>query len=79
MMPPLMTREEHIDWCKKRALEYWTHGDLKGAVISMLSDMRKHKETFNHSGLQIGNMWLTSSGPLKVDRDFVLHFIEGFH
>lgn len=79
MTLPYGTREEHIDWCKKRALEYWTHGDLQGAVVSMLSDMRKHKETFNHSGLEIGNMWLSATGPLKHDRDFVLRFIEGFH
>lgn len=40
-----MTREEHLAWCKSRALEYLDHGDLQNAMSSMLSDMTKHEET----------------------------------
>jgi len=40
-----MTREEHLAWCKKRALEYLDKGDANNAVASMESDMRKHPDT----------------------------------
>ncbi len=47
-----MTREEHLQWCKDRALEYVEEGDLTQAFTSFQSDMRKHKETEDHSALQ---------------------------
>ena len=40
-----MTRQEHLDWCKKRAHEHLAVGDIKNAVTSMLSDLNKHPET----------------------------------
>lgn len=40
-----MTRDEHLKWCKERALEYLDRGDLSNAVTSMLSDLEKHAET----------------------------------
>ena len=45
-----MTREEHMAWCKKRALEYVDAGDLDQAIVSMLSDLRKHPETQDSGG-----------------------------
>ena len=33
-----MNRQEHLDWCKKRALEYVDAGDLSGGMASMMSD-----------------------------------------
>lgn len=41
----MMTRQEHLDWCKGRALEYVNAGDLSGGMASMMSDMSKHDET----------------------------------
>jgi hypothetical protein len=41
----MMTRDEHLEWCKKRALEYLDRGDIQNAVTSMLYDMDKHPET----------------------------------
>lgn len=41
-----MTRAEHLQWAKTRALAYVTHGDLPNAFTSMLSDLRKHPQTF---------------------------------
>jgi hypothetical protein len=38
-------RDEHIAWCKQRALEYVDRGDLVNALASMASDIRKHPET----------------------------------
>lgn len=40
-----MTRQEHLNWCKQRALEYLDRGDVANAVTSMMSDMEKHPET----------------------------------
>jgi len=40
-----MNRAEHIQWCKKRALEYIEAGDVTNAITSMMSDLSKHPET----------------------------------
>jgi hypothetical protein len=42
-----VTRDEHLAWCKKRALEYVDAGDLTNAVASMGSDLKKHPDTDN--------------------------------
>ncbi len=39
------TREEHLAWCKQRALAYVDRGDLTNALASFGSDMRKHPQT----------------------------------
>jgi hypothetical protein len=43
-----MTRAEHLAWCKRRALEYVTAGDLEQAMASMASDLGKHPDTMHH-------------------------------
>jgi hypothetical protein len=50
----MMSQDEHIEWCKKRALEYLDAGDLANAFTSMLSDIRKHPDCENHVGIQLG-------------------------
>ena len=40
-----MTRDEHLAWCKKRALEYVDDWDVRSAICSMMSDLQKHPET----------------------------------
>ena len=71
-----MTREEHLDWCKKRAMEYVQRGDLTNAVTSMLSDLGKHKETEPYlkwaSLMGIGML-------LTKDSQNVVRFIQGFN
>ena len=71
-----MTREDHLQWCKKRALEYVDMGDLNQAYASMLSDMRKHKETENHVALELGLMMMMGGhlSSLEKMRDFILGF-----
>jgi len=50
------TREEHLAWCKQRALEYVDMGDLTEAWMSFTSDMNKHSETRGHPWLRtVGN------------------------
>ena len=44
-MSTATTRQEHLDWCKKRALEYVDAGDCQQAFASFASDVTKHPET----------------------------------
>lgn len=39
------TRQQHLDWCKSRALQYVEAGNLDDAFASLLSDLGKHPET----------------------------------
>lgn len=70
-----MTREQHIAWCKERALAYLPQ-DLPKAFGSMLSDIERHPETRGHSGCQLGKMLLMTGG-LDTERT-MRAFIEGF-
>ena len=71
-----MNRDEHLRWCKDRALEYVKVGDAKQAIASFMSDMSKHSETENRVALQLMAMMLFSgllSTPKQVE-DFILGF-----
>lgn len=72
-----MTRTEHLQWCKQRALEYVNSGDLPQAFASMGSDLNKHPETKNHSAIQLG-MMMMMSGHLDTAEE-MRRFIEGFN
>jgi len=72
-----MTRAEHLEWCKKRALEYVDAGDINQAYASMGSDLRKHEETANHPALEVGIMMLVT-GRIKTPGE-MRKFINGFH
>lgn len=39
-----MTRAEHLQWCKDRALAYVEAGDLENAFQSLASDLTKHPD-----------------------------------
>lgn len=73
----MITRADHLDLCKRRALEYVNAGDLQNAFASMASDMGKHPETMNHAGIQLGMMQLIS-GHLN-STEAMRRFIEGFN
>lgn len=72
-----MTREEHLAWCKQRALEYVDHGDLTNAWASMASDLTKHPETEKHAAITLGTMMLMS-GHLSTAPE-MRKFINGFN
>ncbi len=72
-----MTRDEHLAWCKQRALEYVDAGDLDEAFASMLSDLGKHPETVTHSGKQLGIM-LKMRGYLNTAAE-MRKFIKDFN
>lgn len=71
-----MNREEHMKWCKERALAEIDRGDLSGAVASMASDLTKHDETkavANPSLMMLGMMDAAAG-----NSDGVRRWIEGF-
>jgi hypothetical protein len=68
-----MTREEHLAWCKKRALEYIDHGQCREGITSMMSDMRKHPETKSDAldALALGLMINGSLDSIHEAREFI--------
>ncbi len=72
-----MTREEHLQWCKDRALEYVEAGDNDQAFTSMASDLGKHDETREHAGIRLGMMMLLAR---KLEGGEAMRkFINGFN
>lgn len=75
-----MNRQEHMDWCKTRALAELDANPYEGpanALASILSDLRKHPETKNHAGAEL-TMMLAMSGHLDT-ADKVREHIKGFN
>ena len=72
-----MTRDEHLAWCKWRALEYVEINDLQQAVISMMSDLDKHQETKNHARIMLGTMLLITRK--FSTKEEVIKFINEFN
>lgn len=72
-----MTRAEHLEWAKNRALELIENGDIAGAYASFTSDMNKHEELKDHSALTLGIM-LMAFGHLNTAAQ-MKEFIEGFN
>lgn len=72
-----MTRSEHMQWCKDRALHELAENGPNDAVLSMISDLRKHEETVNHPFL-IESSLLLVGGHLSTPAQ-VKHWIEGFN
>lgn len=73
-MAEYATREEHLAWCKKRALEYLDHGDIQGAFSSFASDMGKHPETKIPAELATIGMGMATAS----QRDMLGSWIKGF-
>ena len=71
------TREEHLEWCKTRAIEYVDAGDVASAFASMSSDLGKHKETAGHVGIELGMMEMMV-GTMKTPEQ-MRRWITGFN
>ena len=69
------TREEHMDWCKQRALAYVDRGELHNAFNSLATDLSKHPETRDHAAIELGMMRLVA-GQLETEAE-MRRFIEG--
>jgi hypothetical protein len=73
-----MTRAEHLQWCKDRAIEILDKGGSPAeAYASFASDMGKHNDTANHSALQLGMMMLF--GGHNQTNEEMKKFINGFN
>lgn len=74
-----MTRAEHLQWCKDRALAELdvdpTGRGPVNALASMNSDLRKHEETAGHLGIELGVM-LAVAGKFRQPGQ-VREWIEG--
>ena len=65
------TRQEHLEWCKARALAYVDRDQLLDACVSMNSDLMKHEETRRHPRI--------ADAPIfELTADNVRRWIEGF-
>lgn len=77
-MPDVMTRQEHLAWCKERAQEYCERGEYSDAIASMMSDLGKHPETESSIHLCSLAVGLMAIGDLRT-RESVSRFINGFN
>lgn len=72
-----MTREEHLKWCKERAIaEMDFYKDPSKGIVSMMSDLRKHPETNSEALVSLCGMQLMINP--KMTRQQVINFIDGF-
>ena len=75
----MRTRQEHLAFCKQRAMEYVNSGNLLEAVTSMMSDLRKHPETAD-TGQALAALGLFACQQAQQgDRDGVIRYIQGFN
>jgi hypothetical protein len=72
-----VTKDEHLEWCKNRALEYLDAGDPAQAFTSMMSDLRKHPELENHVGIRMGVGFMMLPGWISNPTE-VRRWIVGF-
>lgn len=70
-----MTRGEHLQWTKDRALALLP-GDPEGAIQSLLSDLTNHDELRAHDGILLTGQLLLG-GHLETSEQVQKH-IEGF-
>lgn len=72
-----MTRAEHIQWCKNRALaKLDANGNVEDAYLSMSTTLQTHEETAGHTAVPIG-LLLLLSGQLSTPHT-MRKFINGF-
>lgn len=69
-----MTRDEHLAWCKHRALEYFDAGDWIEALNSMVSDLLKHPATCQYDATRFGFGLVEASSDTESVRKFIEEF-----
>jgi hypothetical protein len=71
-----LTRDEHLAWCKRRALGYVDAGDLAHAVARMASDLKTHPDTDNPAlnGLVMIAMMYVTDGDKAAVRCWIERF-----
>jgi len=74
----MKTREEHLKWCKERAIaEMDYYNDPTKAIVSMMSDLRKHPETNSETLVSLCGMMLMTKQ--IQTRQQAINFLEGFN
>ena len=74
------TREEHLQFCKDRAMEYVRRGQLVDAVTSMASDLTKHDETRSDPAGAMGMLFMMAAMQAQQgDSEAVKRYILGFN
>jgi hypothetical protein len=71
-----MTRDEHLQWAKARALAYLDRGELQNAITSMLSDLSKNEDLAKSAQLLGGLGLMIAMGD---DVEEARRFIQGFN
>ena len=74
-----MNRQEHIKWCKERAIEearFYPDKPWQG-IVSMMSDLRKHSETNSRSIQLMCTMQMITKPKMSLQE--VINFINGFN
>jgi len=74
-----MSREDHIAWCKERAIaeaRFYPDKPWQG-IISMMSDLRKHPETNNETLVSLCAMQMMMKPKMSLQE--VINFINGFN
>lgn len=66
-------RAAHMQWCKDRALDLVSDGDVAGALASMTSDLGKHDDTRD-----LVPFCLTAGMLNSQNAESMRLFIEGF-
>lgn len=78
-----MTREQHLKWCKDRAMEYVRAGDFDQAFASMMSDLSKHDDTRPsvQIGFMLGSVEVSNAkkNGAHAGKEIMRRFIEGFN
>ena len=74
----MMTRAEHMQWAKDRALEYADRGDVGSAMSSLMQDLALHPDTASSTEIIPALMMpLAMNGHLEHGE--LRKFIEGFN
>lgn len=74
----MRTREEHIKWCKERAISEMNYsGKPSSALVSMASDLRKHPETNKEALINLCMSMLIAKP--NMERQEAINFIQGFN
>ena len=76
-MPTQMTRAQHLQWAKDRALAYVEAGELAEACASLLADLNKHSQIDPSAAQMVWGIEALTGGLNSADK--VRHFINGVH
>lgn len=73
----MLTREEHLERAKEKALRYADAGEPENALASLEAELQRHPGTRHHPWLERG-LILMRRGRLRT-RDEMRRYIAGFH